>query len=496
MLAENRKENATVTKRNTAKSDWVGGASGGTKNTQAQTYAEVVTRDEANVILARGYPSQEDISRFPLADLLESIPSVDPRYGKQQDGKLGHIDKVIEGINILLSPHPECIVKQWATEKPFSNAIVFEQAYQKIFGGEYGRDPSGFCNFVSTAEELQAFFRLLALYHDIGKAIILERHPMVGWHLVKDVYRKSVEQKLYPLILGHDYRDWNARLEKAHGNVDQIVDHREQRMLKIFGQAVRFHDYFGVLSTGEGSMPLMLDVVDLCGMEPSEAQEIFSTLMILNLADVYGSVGEILPQKVSVYCEDWRFLCDTISAPEVHGDRSLFFDAIRKKTQTANATIQRLWRLVYEGAPPEWRDKINPGTIEEIFRDATLSRMYPFIKNYALFCKLDYCLRYTSMLMNTAMERKTEPAVPVHAMISLLAELEKRYGDLCERNDGTWRRIGFEMAGLTRRPGAHKDHAQRTKSRIGETIANLHLQPGSLGKEWAVSECTVWFMEE
>jgi len=151
---------------------------------------------------------------------------------------------------------------------------------------------------------------------------------------------------------------------------------------------------------------------------------------------------------------------------------------------------------MFEGAPQEWRDEVGHDTVEEVFKEATLSRMYPFIKNFALFCKLDYCLPFKIMLTNMAMERKTSPTVPINVMLTVLAELEKRYGDLSQRADGTWRRIGFEMAGLTRRPGAHKDAAQRTKSKIGETITDLFLRPGGLGKEWAVSECTVWFMEE
>ena len=463
--------------------------------TTASDTKNLVTRQEASKILQAGYPSESDLNRFPLAELLNSIPNVDPRYGRQEGGKPGHIEKVMEGVNILLSPHPERIVKQWADEKPFQDAVTFEQAYQRIFGNLYKQDGGGFCRFSNVGEK-DVFFRLLGLYHDIGKAIIAERHPMVGWHLVKDVYRVKVEQLLYPLVLGRDYGDWQKELERSNGNIDQITSHREQRMLKIFGQAVRFHDYFGVLSTGEGSLPLMLDLIALRGMDPAEAQETFSTMMILNLADVYGSVDEILPQKINAFCQDWQFLCEKVAASDVHGDRSLFFDALRTRTQTANSTIERLWRLMYEGAPQEWLTEITLDTVEEIFREATLSRMYPFINNYALFCKLDYCLGYKIMLMNAAKKKGSQLAVPVNAMIGLLAELEKRYGDLCKRPDATWRRIGFEMAGLTRRPSTHKDQAQRTKSRIGETITDLLLQPGGLGKEWAVSECTVWFMEE
>jgi|GEM_PF-1555838 len=456
---------------------------------------EMVTRGEASEILKGGYPSDEQLGRFPLAHLLRSISDVDPRYGKQQDGKPGHIERVIKGMNILISEHPEHIVNQWATERPFQDPIVFQQTYQRIFGSEHNRDCNGYCRFNSSGEK-DAFFRLLALYHDIGKAIITERHPLVGWHLVRDVHRDEVERKLYPLILGREYRDWRKQLEEAQGNVDEITSVRERSMLRHFGEVVRFHDYFGVMSTGEASLPLMLDLIALRGVDPTEAQESFSILVIFNLADVYGSVQEVLPQKVNVFCRDWRALCDTIADRNIHGDRSLFFDALREQTQTASASIERLWRLMYEGCPEEWRNEITHDKVEGVFKEATLSRMYPFINNYALFCKLDYCLGFKIMLMSMAKGMNTHLTVPVNAMICVLAELEKRYGDLCQRPDGTWRRIGFEMAGLTRRPTTHKHLAERKKSRIGENIVDLLLHPGGLGKEWAVSECTVWFMEE
>jgi len=428
--------------------------------------SSLITRSDANAILAQRYPTDKELARFPLGARLQSIPAVDPRYGSQPDSTPGHIERVLDGVNILLSHHPEAIVAQWADDKPFEDTISFESAFKHIFRGDPASKTGQYCRFPRDTV-FDPFFRLLALYHDIGKSVITERHPTVGWHLVKDVYHQQVLEQLYPFILGRDYENWQRELTAASGNIDEIdQSDDERRLLKIFNSVVRYHDYFGILSTGEGSLPIMVDLVDLRGVDPKDAQELFSILMLFNLADVYGSVPQLLPQKVNTFCTDWEMSCNSIASEQVHGDRELFFADLLKHSQTAEATIERIWRLMFEGAPEQWQRKIHPDVVEEVFKDVTLSRMYPFIKNFALFCKLDYCLAFKIMLMQESVKRDMNLSIPIKMMITILAELEKRYGDLCQRRDGTWRRLGFEMAGLTRRPATHKDAQERRTSRI------------------------------
>jgi len=66
--------------------------------------AATLTRDEANDILARGYPTSEQLRRFPLGDVLASIPAVDRGYTK-------HIETVFEGVNVLLSKSPQAMLR-------------------------------------------------------------------------------------------------------------------------------------------------------------------------------------------------------------------------------------------------------------------------------------------------------------------------------------------------------------------------------------------------
>jgi hypothetical protein len=445
----------------------------------------LVTLQEANEILIAGYPSPEQLSRFPLGDLLECIPGVDARYREKESG---HIDKVIEGMNFLLS-NPTKIVADWQSQAPPQEAAEFMDAFAHIFyktnGGPYYR-----------LGNKEPFFRLLALYHDIGKSITIERHPLVGWHLLRDVHRERVQKELFPLILGRDYDTWQSELAKGK-RVDEMISANEKRMLSIFEATIRYHDYFGVLSTGEASLPLAVDLVGLRGTDPADARELFSVLMILNFADLYGSVPKVIPHMVKQFVSDWKILCDTIGSTDVNGDRSRFFMALRERAQRPIAAIDRLWRLVFAGEPEMWQNQISQELVEEVVKEIAFANISRFITNFALFCKLDYCLSFKKRLMEEARNQGQPVSAGINRTVSLLAALENRYGDLCQRSDGTWRRLGVELVALTRRPPPGQTSLEgRSGSRIAETIAQLLLSPAGAGIVWAVGDCTVWFMEE
>jgi len=93
------------------------------------------------------------------------------------------------------------------------------------------------------------------------------------------------------------------------------------------------------------------------------------------------------------------------------------------------------------------------------------------------------------MMMKKAKDQQKDLNNPVAKIIEYLVQLERQYGDLCQRPDSTYRRLGLQLSGLTRKPSGSK------YSKIGETICDLLLNTDK-GNEWASSECTVWFMEE
>ena len=305
-----------------------------------------ITREEADTILSQRYPTDAELDRFPLGKFLREIPGQNPKYPT-------HIVGVMEGVNILLDDDKRHeIVRQWrGTVNPVDQE-KFTQATISIFNGRANQEA---ILHRIPEREFKSFFRLMAMYHDIGKCVIHERHPMVGWHLIKDVYQnEGVENELYPLLLGIPYNEWEKQKD--------ALKPYQKRLLTIFEANIKFHDLFGVLSTGEAALPVMVDLIPLTGMDIITAKELFSILFLFNLTDLYGSVEkvsgipEILPEKMNYFCDDWLCLCNTIN--EADGDRDSFFKLLYEEAKTPKRTLERIKRFMSEGESAVSRQKI------------------------------------------------------------------------------------------------------------------------------------------
>jgi len=435
-------------------------------------------KDVCTLLSDHRYPSNDEIERLPLGkSVIENINNVDARYCG--DGTNGHIHRVMDGINILLGEEPYNIVKQWSGPK----GIASDECRSFLNTLKNFVKNQDLTDTIISGNNYEYFLRICAFYHDVGKSIITERHPSVGWHLVRDVHAEEVKDFLYPLVVRRSYSDWksNPRLTT-----------KEKRLLNIFVSVIKYHDLFGVLSTGEASYPVMMDLIPLIGANVDEAIELFYILFIVNLADTYGSVPELYPYKVMHFCNDLDLLCRTIR--EAQGDRNLFFEKLINISQSTTHTIGRIKRFLVEGTPLDWQILLNneQDIIDDAFKNATIAGQYKFCKNFALFCKLDYGLSFKLMMMKKAKGSSKDIRNPVSKIVEYLVQLERQYGDLCQRNDNTWRRLGLQLSGLTRKP---PNSRQEDESKIGNAICDLLLNSDT-GKEWASSECTVWFMEE
>jgi hypothetical protein len=326
-------------------------------------------------------------------------------------------------------------------------------------------------------------------------------NPEVGWHLLSDVHKPEVQKSLYPIILGKSQFDWNTALDRHGNDASRALEEiDEQNLVRLFYDVIRFHDLFGVLSTGEASLPVMVDLVGFLGIQPTYAKRLFSALMIFNLADVYGSVPKVRREKVHAFCGDWRVLCECIGAAD--GVREKFFESLREKASENRYAVNRLWRLMNEEVSDDLRDRLSEDTVFGILTEVSPTGIRKFCDHLALFCKLDYCLRFKKKLASKrgGLPPEQHMRMWINRMIMLLVEIDRRYGGICTDPDRRWRRLGIQMSGLTRvaplaaigEPGG----AGRAANGVGETIRDLLLSQEPLGKKWALDEVYVWYMDE
>jgi hypothetical protein len=113
---------------------------------------------------------------------------------------------------------------------------------------------------------------IAALYHDIGKSIRRSNHPQIGANLIR-TFVAGEQTKLVDAL--------------AHEGESQSSESKHNRF-SLISSIIQHHDKFGVVSTGEGGLPIFSDVLYFnSGMKtiPGVVKNITS-VMLLNLADI------------------------------------------------------------------------------------------------------------------------------------------------------------------------------------------------------------------
>ena len=147
-----------------------------------------------------------------------------------------HLNAVMEKMDLLLSGQPANILDDRAKPRCEVELAFFEMSQRQIWQG-ISQEAAGTALFhPSEQQAIKTFLRVAALYHDIGKYVNTDRHPTIGWYLVSSMYP-----------------DERAKLQA-------MLTRTELRTLLTI---VRDHDKFGVLSTGEASLPLLASVTNL-----------------------------------------------------------------------------------------------------------------------------------------------------------------------------------------------------------------------------------------
>lgn len=327
--------------------------------------------------------------------------------------------------------------------------------------------------------------RFAALYHDIGKSIVRERHPVIGWYIAQHIKPGDREE-----------------LRKLFDSEDDV------RLLMII---IRDHDQFGVLSTGEASMPILLGTIN-SGESYDDRKRIISALMLFNLADIAGTIdmdGEATDRLLG----DWQWFMGALEQCEKSGTRLDEYlvgmaSRIRKaerapweaELQKSHPNLgipsvsERVRRLLMEASRrhPQRREEINDeqlivNCLQTVF--GSENSMREFAHQFAYICKLDYGKRFFEALIQhcegnseSCRERATKDDV-IYAAFGILKRITVTYAAMMRSGGRLGNLIGVELKDLT------PDNAPEKTRRIIDLIVSSHYP----GLTWMMSDAPAWY---
>ena len=413
--------------------------------------------EEASEVLSSGYPSASDLRRFPFASYLEKLWKTDKGYDE-------HGPKVIGAVNTLLSENPHELLGERATSAQVDRLrSTIDEILTEVFTDW-------------PLEDVRAFFRIVALYHDIGKYIIKDRHPSVGWHVIQYL---DPEQK----------RSLRNML-------------KEEEYFRLFAVVIRDHDQFGVLSTGEASYPILLTAMHSLGDSLEDRRRILSAMMLFNLADMAG-VFKVDGETVDKIIDDWEWVIEAVSYCVKH--RLRLSDFLISESSSIDKTGVRIQRLLAE-ASREWPRRRREVNDEQFIREELetvfggIAARREFSARFTRVCKLDYGKRFFDALIEYAEgppqsdSEKERRRLPLHAperlsredvLYAVLAILRRITTDsawMFENRRGSGNLIGVEMKELTP-PAAPEKTA---------TIIDLLVRSHYPGLTWLMSDVPAW----
>ena len=433
-----------------------------------------ITPAEADNILRSGrYPTPEELDRFPFGELLRKLWE---RTGGDNDDYREHGPKVLKMMNVLLSNEPKDILTEMEADTDEDLLTEVKADVAGAFGFSGGHFNTN----------IRALFRIAALYHDIGKYIIKERHPTIGWYILE--YDNSQEKNDLRTLLGNreDYF----------------------RLLMIM---LRDHDEFGTLATGEASYPVLLRAATSLGKQPDIQKQILSALMWLNLADIAGTTNfKIISADVRKVYDDWTWMSQAIDHCARNSLR--LDDYVIREASQEDKVVERISRLLQEASRgigyrhEEFRVKNTSEKVRTMVHDG-LKTVYPtdiprreFAWHFTHLCKLDYGKRFFSKLveyyegppsvsgekrsLNSWSEKRVSNEDLIYSTIAILRRLALTYAAMtCSGVGHPGSLIGVEMKDLT------PQNANEKTAQIIELLHRSHYP----GLAWIMSDCLAWY---
>lgn len=382
-------------------------------------------------------------------------PNGDPKGAR-------HLHIVLEKMDLLLSAQPAHILSDQDEPRCRTGLELFKASYRQIWQG-FGQGGAAAATAVyppADHEAIKTFLRVAALYHDIGKYINLDRHPVIGWYMVSSMYP-----------------DERARLRT-------LLSPSEMRTLLTI---IRDHDKFGVLSTGEASMPLLASITNLMQEEVKTQKQRLTALMLVSLADMSASFP-LTSCVAATVAHDWGRLVEGLE--NAWGDRGRLLDHVVQEAQQYENTVERIRRLLMEASLDpggQWDLIDDRELVSDVLKTTFRNRVDVFCEDFALVSKLDYSLKFFRLVVQRCRERGIDSSTTIaHIIIDILKGIVETYSGMLHSRRGHYQPIGIEFSGLTPAHAPEKAIA----------LIDLLLERPAEGLAWLLSDVPAWYIWE
>lgn len=400
-------------------------------------------------LAADPWPSERALTELPFGRDLAGLVDHE-RDPKDNRDTPGHVRAVVKKA-LQINEHGLSAVVQTRDQELLYQMADLECDYLAIY-----ESPEMAARGWS-AQAAKGYIAVAALYHDIGKIIQRDRHPTIGYYHLQYSPEQAALRSQFRTELDH----W------------------------LFLHIIRFHDVFGVVSTGEGSLSALVDLIPMREMSEAERLGILHLFLRINLADIAGTVP-VREAKIRHMMTDLR----RAAAAMPSGGKGTqpteglaFREALIEADVSVGRAVARIQRMLAEPGLPEYQDEGLDIIIERELMAIQGSNVRQFAHTFSHVCKLDYLLRFIRALQHHARDTGKPVRTVVNGFVALLCRVVNEYGDLTHRAGGDRRRIGIALKGWTREPAAT---AQLCSMLFGDT---------HLALQWATEEATAWFYD-
>ncbi|MFC1452365.1 hypothetical protein ACFLSJ_03365 [Verrucomicrobiota bacterium] len=381
--------------------------------------------------------------------------------------------------------------------------------------------------------KLGPLLTLAALYHDLGKSVRRTNHPQIGAMLIRH----------------SDLDERNKVLARLVYDNETVDSEKQRNRLALIVSILRHHDKFGVLSTGEGALPILCDIPYFTS-DASRVQGIkknVTSVMLVNLGDIAGvnragarqreaaakatAAGDLeelkricadsgstlglLPRKIRDVLSDWGVMIASVEC--AGGTREELKKRLIALERTPGRAMRRIARLLNECAYITKADPLcahfDLESVAAVLEGQVGCYEVPsFAERFAMTVKLDYGLPFFKALMCSvvrsggcpvddgsepmALSQPERDWLAEHQATERLAQRAMRLlvGVLAVivnrygdvlQPGGTNRRFGVSMGNLT------------SDDRVRETVLRMLCDPDTsdVARSWIADEVSIWSMD-